>query len=378
MVIKKNDTGYSIDVSLGIDPITKKQRRKKQSGIPTKKEAIDLENQYIRLYHDNKLVPSYSYTLTDIKNIYFEKYTKNQKLTYLRSQKELFKNHIKPYFKDIAITTIKFNQINDFQNYLLTKKSKTTKKYLSKNTINKILILLGKLFNIAIKENILTENPCNTIEKLKFQKNEMSFWTVEDFKTFISAIDSKYPHLILFYQVAFFTGLRAGELIALKWNDIDFVRNEIRVNKTSSLINGQYITTSPKTASSDRYVTINSKLAQRLSQWKNYQPQYLIEQFQNIENEELFVFQYNENHPSRDYFARRIKKIIKLNDLPIEPIRLHDFRHSHVALLIHNGEEPTAIKNRLGHASITTTIDTYGHLYPNKQKSMSDKLDELL
>ncbi|WP_376699596.1 tyrosine-type recombinase/integrase [Listeria booriae] len=55
-------------------------------------------------------------------------------------------------------------------------------------------------------------------------------------------------------------------------------------------------------------------------------------------------------------------------------MRLHDFRHSNVALLINNKEELTAIKERMGHASITTTIDTYGHLFPNKQKSMSDNI----
>ena len=378
MVIKKTDHGYSIDVSLGIDPITKKQRRKKQSNIMTKKEAINIETQYIRLYHENKLVASGSYTLEDIQKIYLEKYTKNQKLTYIRSQKELFKNHIQPYFKDTKITTIKFNQVNEFQNYLLTKNSKATMKLLSKNTINKILILLGKLFKVAIKENVLNENPCRSLEKLKFQKNEMNFWTVEEFKVFLSGIDTEEQHLILFYQVAFFTGLRAGELIALKWDDLDFTRNEIRVNKTTSLINGNYITTHPKTSHSDRYVTINNKLAQRLKHWKTLQPQYLVDHFQNICAEDLFIFQYNENHPSRDYFGRRINKIIKTKKLPISPIRLHDFRHSHVALLIHNGEDPTAIKTRLGHASITTTIDTYGHLYPNKQKSMSDKLDNLL
>ncbi|WP_330927538.1 tyrosine-type recombinase/integrase [Enterococcus sp. BWB1-3] len=124
-------------------------------------------------------------------------------------------------------------------------------------------------------------------------------------------------------------------------------------------------------------MTINSNLLERLKKWKTDQPQFLLDHFQNFDPDTLLVFQYNENHPSRDFFSRRIKRIIKENNLNIEPIRLHDFRHSHVALLIHNGEEPTAIKERLGHASITTTIDTYGHLYPNKQKSMSDKLNNI-
>ncbi|MHC5217972.1 tyrosine-type recombinase/integrase [Enterococcus sp. LJL128] len=379
MVIRKEANGYSLDVSLGIDPITKKQRRIRVSSgkLKTKKEAKELEAKYLRLYHEKKLVSANSFTLEDIKEIYFDKYTTNQKASYIRSQQELYKNHIQPYFKKTLLTVIKFKQVNDFQNHLLEKES-DSKKVLSKNSINKIMILLGKLFNTAIKENILTENPCRNIEKLKFQKKDMDFWTADTFKIFLNAIDEeKEPYTSLFYQVAFLTGLRAGEMIALTWKDIDFNRGEIRVNKTASLIKGKYITTEPKTANSRRYVTINSNLLNKLRIWKESQVQFLIDTFQNFDKENLLVFQYNENHPSRDFFSRRIKRIIKENDLNITPIRLHDFRHSHVALLIHNGEEPTAIKARLGHASITTTIDTYGHLYPNAQKSMSDKLNNL-
>lgn len=372
MVIKKDGNNYRIDVSLGIDPITKKQIRVREGNIKKKGTAQELEAQYIRLYHEKKLVSASSFTLEDIQEVYFEKYTSNQKPSYLRSQKELYNNHIKPFFRNALITSLKFKQINDFQNSLLKKES-AAKKPLSKNSINKIMILLGKLFNTAIKENIIIENPCRNIEKLKFQKKEMNFWTVDTFKNFLAAIDEeKEPYTSLFYQVAFLTGLRAGEMIALNWKDIDFDRSEIRVNKTASLI-----TTEPKTVNSCRFVTINSNLLNRLKDWKEKQPQFLLDHFQNFDPEKLLVFQYNEHHPSRDFFSRRIKRIIKEKNLLIEPIRLHDFRHSHVALLIHNGEEPTAIKERLGHASITTTIDTYGHLYPNKQKSMSDKLNNL-
>jgi len=377
LAISKKENGYRVDVSLGIDPITKKQQRVRIKGIKKKKEAQELEAQYIRLYHEKKIVSSSSFTLKDIQEIYFKKYTSNQKPNYVRSQKELYKNHIEPFFGNALITLLKFKQINDFQNSLLEKES-ATKKTLSKNSINKIMILLGKLFNTAIKENIIIENPCRNIEKLKFEKKEMNFWTADTFKIFLSAInEDKEPYTYLFYQTAFLTGLRAGEMIALTWKDVDFDRGEIRVNKTASLIKGEYVTTEPKTANSRRFVTINTNLLKRLEVWKKEQQQFLFDSFQNFDPEKLLVFQYNENHPSRDFFSRRIKRIIKENNLAIDPIRLHDFRHSHVALLINNGEEPTAIKERLGHASITTTIDVYGHLYPNKQKSMSDKLNNI-
>ena len=71
------------------------------------------------------------------------------------------------------------------------------------------------------------------------------------------------------------------------------------------------------------------------------------------------------------------KKILK-RDSNLKKIRIHDFRHSHASLLINQGEDYLVVKERLGHASITTTIDTYSHLYPSKQKDLADKLDNLI
>ncbi len=68
----------------------------------------------------------------------------------------------------------------------------------------------------------------------------------------------------------------------------------------------------------------------------------------------------------------------ELRTSTLQTLRLHDFKHSHVALLIHQGEDYITIKERLGHGSVKTTIDVDGHLYPNKQKEMADKLDDLL
>ncbi|HAP4913198.1 MULTISPECIES: tyrosine-type recombinase/integrase [Enterococcus] len=372
-MITKKENGYFVDVSLGIDPISGKQRRKRLT-VSTKKEAQQIESKYLRLYHENKLTTNSDLTLKDIYEIYEEKYTQNLKPSYKQTQERIFKNYIEPYFKDTQIKLIKKQQIYDFQQFLLTSKPKR-KETLSNKTINMIIIHLQKLFNVAMKEGLFYENPCNQIDKLKVQKKEINFWTLDEFTTFISHIDKNKPFLKVFYQFAFFTGMRAGEMIALTWSDIDFYNQTVRINKSAKLINGNYVTTTPKTESSNRYITINTKITSMLKKWQEIQPKLLIDNFQNIDSDKLLVFQYNEKHPSSDYYSKQIKKIIAKNDLNLKTIRLHDFRHSHVALLIHNNEKNTTIKERLGHSSITTTIDTYGHLYPNSQKSMSDKFD---
>ena len=372
-MITKKENGYFVDVSLGIDPISGKQRRKRLT-VSTKKEAQQIETKYLRLYHENKLTTNSDLTLKDIYEIYEEKYTQNLKPSYKQTQERIFKNYIEPYFKNTQIKLIKKQQIYDFQQFLLTSKPKR-KETLSNKTINMIIIHLQKLFNVAIKEGLSYENPCNQIDKLKVQKKEIDFWTLDEFTTFISHIDKNKPFLKVFYQFAFFTGMRAGEMIALTWSDIDFYNQTVRINKSAKLINGNYVTTTPKTESSNRYITINTKITAMLKKWQEIQPKLLIDNFQNIDSDKLLVFQYSEKHPSSDYYSKQIKKIIVKNNLNLKPIRLHDFRHSHVALLIHNNEKNTTIKERLGHSSITTTIDTYGHLYPNSQKSMSDKFD---
>lgn len=372
-MITKKENGYFVDVSLGIDPISGKQRRKRIT-VSTKKEAQQIESKYLRLYHENKLTTNSDLTLKDIYEIYEEKYTQNLKPSYKQTQERIFKNYIEPYFKNTQIKLIKKQQIYDFQQFLLTSKPKR-KETLSNKTINMIIIHLQKLFNVAIKEGLSYENPCNQIDKLKVQKKEIDFWTLDEFTTFISHIDKNKPFLKVFYQFAFFTGMRAGEMIALTWSDIDFYNQTVRINKSAKLINGNYVTTTPKTESSNRYITINTKITAMLKKWQEIQPKLLIDNFQNIDSDKLLVFQYSEKHPSSDYYSKQIKKIIVKNNLNLKPIRLHDFRHSHVALLIHNNEKNTTIKERLGHSSITTTIDTYGHLYPNSQKSMSDKFD---
>lgn len=372
-MITKKENGYFVDVSLGIDPISGKQRRKRLT-VSTKKEAQQIESKYLRLYHENKLITNSDLTLKDIYEIYEEKYTQNLKPSYKQTQERIFKNYIEPYFKNTQIKLIKKQQIYDFQQFLLTSKPKR-KETLSNKTINMIIIHLQKLFNVAMKEGLSHENPCNQIDKLKVQKKEIDFWTLDEFTTFISHIDKNKPFLKVFYQFAFFTGMRAGEMIALTWSDIDFYNQTVRINKSAKLINGNYVTTTPKTESSNRYITINSKITAMLKKWQEIQPKLLIDNSQNIDSDKLLVFQYNEKHPSSDYYSKQIKKIIAKNNLNLKPIRLHDFRHSHVALLIHNNEKNTTIKERLGHSSITTTIDTYGHLYPNSQKLMSDKFD---
>lgn len=111
-----------------------------------------------------------------------------------------------------------------------------------------------------------------------------------------------------------------------------------------------------------------------LRDWKQEQTTLLKEFIDDIDN--LQVIQSSPISITKNMIDKKFKQILSRNN-DIKKIHIHDLRHSHASLLINQGEDYLVVKERLGHASITTTIDTYSHLYPSKQKSLANKLDEI-
>ncbi|TFJ40467.1 hypothetical protein CKN73_09145 [Carnobacterium divergens] len=376
MAIRKDKNGkYIVDISNKFNPITGERRRYIRRNIKTKEEAIQIEIDS-RLFKFNDISKNDILTIDNLFHIMqAENKKEEQKQTYLSTQEYNYSAHIKGYFMAANIKQIQFEEIEQFREYLKIKKAPNN---LSNNTINKIMILLKKIFDTAVRLRYIKENPCMHLKKLKIEKKKMEFWTVSEYKKFISTIKSEDSHYKYLFMTLFFTGMRIGEALALTWDDIDFSRLEINIDKTTSIVRGQTIISEPKTKSSIRSVTINKKLAETLVEWKNSQNKLLNSYLIDV-NDSIQVFQFKPKLTNKDMVHKKFKAYLKINsDLPI--VRIHDFRHSHVAMLIDlsNGrEEYDTIKERLGHSSITTTIDTYSHLYPNKQKTVSDPLDDL-
>ena len=141
----------------------------------------------------------------------------------------------------------------------------------------------------------------------------------------------------------------------------DFEKKTIRINKSYQRIDKEDVITSPKTEKSNRVITV---------------PQFLLDDIQSyLDNlyhpkKENRLFRFSKNYLERE-LVRGAKKA------GLEKIRLHDLRPSHAALLIEMGTPILAVSNRLGHEKVSTTLDIYGHLYPNKQQMIADKMDEM-
>ncbi|MBC1509378.1 tyrosine-type recombinase/integrase [Listeria immobilis] len=366
MTIRKNKNGtYSIDISAKTNPITGKRIRVQRKGIKKYNEALKLEAKIREEINNNKFVEKNNVSISKIWSIYFDEIKENHKQSYINSQESSYRTHILPYFQNINIQNLTKENIKEFREYLLAIK-------LSPNTANKIILLLKKMFDIAIELNFIKINPAK-LKKLTIEKKKMNFWTIEEFNIFLSLIKDEEYSWKVFFLTLYFTGMRLGEILALNWEDLNSFSSELNITKTFSMYKKQPLITTPKTKYSNRRISINNSLLNELQKWKFTQRE-ILESYLLVQSSETQIFQNNHTYITKDKVQKKFISILN-RDKNLNKIRLHDFRHSHVALLINNGEDYIVIKERLGHSSITTTIDVYGHLFPNKQKSTADKLD---
>lgn len=376
MTVRKEKNGtWTVDISDGFHPITQKRIRVVRKGSKTKKEALELE-QHLRIVDLKE--KSFDFLITTdmlFELLEEEDIQNNRKISYLSTQKNNYERHIKPYFQNVNLNKLSYENIFEFREYLKTKpKKQNDNQHLSNNTINKIIILLKKIFDTGVRKFLIDKNPVENLRKLPINKKIITFWSIEEFARFRKLITKEEKSYDLFFTVAFFTGMRMGEILALNWNDINLLTNTIHVTKTAYFLNKRNHINSTKTRAGTRYITINNKLANMLREWKQEQTTLLKEFIDDIDN--LQVIQSSPISITKNMIDKKFKQILLRNN-DIKKIRIHDLRHSHASLLINQGEDYLVVKERLGHASITTTIDTYSHLYPSKQKSLANKLDEI-
>lgn len=229
-------------------------------------------------------------------------------------------------------------------------------------TIQKAHQLFAAALNAAVEDGLIVRTPTRGTILPKTEGHEMRFLAVEEVAALAQAISPRYRCLVL---TAAYTGLRAGELVALRRESLDMLRRSLRVDQAVSDVGGELLVGPPKTKAARRTVSLPRFLCDALAQHLARYP-----------SESGLVFTSSEGGPIRwTNFRRRVWQPAVAASVG-EPCRFHDLRHSHAALLIAQGEHPKVIQGRLGHTSIKTTLDTYGHLFEGLDEAAADRLEE--
>lgn len=362
MNIKYNDKNktYWFVLSAGTNPITNKRIQLKRKGFKTKKEARE-EFSKLQIEHlESSSSSTIQITLSLLLDQYFNYRKTIVKPTTYNSEMGQIKNHILPFFLRAKLSDLTRKSVLSFQQHLQTKS-------LSNNTINKVLLSLKLIFDFAIENDYMRVNPYVNIKPLKVEKTTMSFWTPNEFKSFITYIENHETFLYkVFYLFAYSTGARMSEILAVTWEDINFDTKVCQINKALNYdkVNRVDYLDTTKTKSSNRTIALPSSLIALLKQLNE----------QAVSN---YVFSTNKiDFPNRRKFQKVFAKNIPLSG--VKKIRFHDLRHSHASLLIDMKEQDFLIKERMGHSSIRITYDIYGHLFPTRQHELANRLEEFI
>ncbi len=219
---------------------------------------------------------------------------------------------------------------------------------------------LSAIFNYAVRYYELKDNPCRKADSIgKAKADEMLIWTKDECQSFSDRMMENRISWLAF-QILFWTGLRIGELLTLTFGDVDLDKNIISVNKSYQYLQGKEIITPPKTPKSNRKVNIPIFLAQDIQDY--------MESLYDVQPTDRVI------PISKSKLEKEMQKGVKLSG--VKKIRIHDLRHSHASLLIEMDFSPKEIAERLGHENIETTLNTYSHLYPDKQGRLANCLDE--
>ncbi len=226
----------------------------------------------------------------------------------------------------------------------------------------------------ALKWGLVTRNPADAVDKPKLGHEEMKVLNAEQVRALLNA--AKGERLEALYYLAVTTGLRQGELLGLRWSDLDWKTGKLQVQRQLQYIAGQgRVFSEPKSAAGRRSISLGSATLERLREHRESQElRRLFAGDRWQENDLIFPSTIGTSIEPRN-LLRHFKSLLAKAGLP--EIRFHDLRHTAATLMLQQGVHPKVVQERLGHSSITLTLDTYSHVLPGLQEDVAEKLDAL-
>ena len=370
--VKKRGSTWSFVIDVGRDPVTGKRKQKWFSGYRTKREAEKAMAEKLATVIKGTYIEPKRMSFSELLNEWLEHHVKhNTSPRTYETYRYLASVHIAPRIGNIQIVELAPYHLQRMYSNLLDSEQKNGKK-LSSTTVHHIHRICYSALKWGVQMRMLQENVAESVKTPKRNKQEMKTWTKDEVATFLNVAkeDRLYP---LFY-VAIGTGLRRGELLGLKWEDVDFENGVLSIRRTvQRTTEGLIVKEQTKTDSSRRTVNISPATVEVLRTHKKRQTQELL----RIGRRTSFVFANSvgnvlEPRKVNEVFERLTKKA----GLP--RIRFHDLRHTHATLLLQQGIHPKIVSERLGHSNVSMTLDLYSHVIPSMQREAAETFDRIV
>lgn len=377
---EKRGNSWRYRISTGKNPTTGKYEYISKSGFKRKSDAKHHAEMVERQLRNGEYIAPSTSTFKQVADDWLKQYANDAKISSVRAREKAMYHAIER-FNTFPIQTIKKH---DFQRFVDDMSSQYSKNYVdsivaSTNMIFKYAYDM-KLIKVLPSEGIKRPKKKRTVEESEDREIHKKFLEKNELFQFLEVAKNNHAPLNSFqvFTTLAYTGLRAGELLALKWSNIDFDNNTISITKTYYNPNNnkkKYQILTPKTESSIGKITVDANVIKMLQDYKiNVQNNWKDELY--VDNN--FVFTDNNGYPLViKKLSMWIQSIMARTDIN-KNISTHSFRYTHCALLIEAGVHIKEIQERLRHKDINTTMNIYAKITNSYKKDASQKFNQLM
>ena len=254
----------------------------------------------------------------------------------------------------------------------------TENRGLSGASTNKLKLNLSAIFTAAVKKEIMRRNPCKLVTPPKVDTAPASYLDeaqCHELLDLLSQQDDFQFEVIINLFIA--SGIRAGELSALYWEDINLETGMLFIRHTLVKIGGEYVRQEPKTADSTRRIILPEYIIGLLKKHRAKQAERRFKMCERWKNPDLVFTNKSGGFYLGVNMNSKLKRVIKGTDLP-QDLHLHSMRHTHASLLINSDVSARVIADRLGHSTTKTTLDTYSHVFAESEARAMQAIDMAL
>ena len=310
------------------------------------------------------------YTVGQWMDVWFENYAKIKvRPSSHQTYRGYIENHIKPNIGSIPLNKLTSLELQKLYKKLLGNgrveriESKKQPKGLSAKTVRNINQIICSALNLAIEQRLILTNPANACALPNLEHREMKTLPVEQLTSFLR--EAKESGVFEMYYIELATGLRRGELLGLKWSDIDLEHGSLRVQRQIARIDGEIVEAPLKTKNAYRTLPLSADAIDVLKTQKK-----------KCGNSQ-YVFPSPTGGPiSPDSVLHMLHRVLKRAGLP--KVRFHDLRHTFATLALQNGVDIKTVSGMLGHFSAGFTLDTYAHVTTATQKEAANTMEKVL
>ena len=338
------------------------RRRKWHSGYQTKKAAeAALVSLMSRLQQGTYVEPTKTTLGTFLEDWLITIRPTVRDTTWLSYEAEVRK-HVIPRLGATRLQALHPGDLNALYAELLKNGRLNGKGGLSFKTVRYIHTILRRALETAVRWNLLVRNPASLADPPSFRgrRPEMRTWTAEQVGAFLQATEGDPLHTV--WVLAATTGMRRGELLGLRWSDVDFSNRRLSIQRSLVAAGYQTSLTEPKTSRGRRSLVIDTHTAGILKEHRRAQLEDRLALGEAYQDQGLVLCRPDGLPIHPDALTKAFIKAVKASGLP--RIRLHDLRHTHATLALQAGIHPKVVSERLGHASVAFTLDTYSHAVP--------------